>query len=445
MKRFAALFSVFALAAMVVFHFCGAPRSTPPSAQPVFCQFSQHSQKGKSLMANTIVTKGGAAVVLAVTPGLPAGAPAGVANGSYDIYNNTNTLIAGPTPVGTASTNGDLVSASTTASTTIQIPNSSVYVAGATGYYVITSINGQAYYSYFDVAAAPPVVPAGVTATAGPNLAVTFNAGNASAQSSGTTYNLLRGTTAGGENATPVASGITALPFTYTEAAPGTFFYKLTATSGSTTSVASAEVSTTAYNAASQPSNTAGATPSTPLPGAVTGLTLALADNGTSPNPTLTWTLPTSGQAVTGINVTRGTTAGGENATPLNGNNNPLPASTSSFVDTTAAYNTDYYYQVATLDAGGATNSAEVHIKTDTAAPTSLTVTPGNNVITLAWTNAAGALATLIETSATGTGGWAALLSAAGTQVIVGAGVATYADTTAVNGARKFYRVRDLD
>lgn len=309
-------------------------------------------------------------------------------------------------------------------------------VAALSGAILALSNVTDGRYTTLDVTAAAPATPSGVTATAGPNLAVTFNGTNAGSQPSGTTYNLLRATTAGGEGTSPVASGYTALPFTYTEAAPGTYYYKLTATSGGTTSAASAEVSTTAYNAASQPSNTAGGTPTVPAPGAVTGLTLALADDGTKPNPTLIWTLPTSGQAVTGINIMRGPTTGGESATPLNAS--PLSASATSFVDSTAAYNTTYYYFVQTIDAGGYTNSAEVHIKTDTSAPTNLTATPGNNVITLAWTNATGALATLIETSSNGTTGWAAL-------VIVGAGIATYADTTAVNGTQKFYRVRDLD
>ena len=71
---------------------------------------------------------------------------------------------------------------------------------------------------------------AAVTAAAGPTAS----------------YNVLRGTTSGGESATPIATGITALTYEDTTGVQGTkYFYTVTATNTAGTSAASNEASAT--------------------------------------------------------------------------------------------------------------------------------------------------------------------------------------------------------
>jgi NPCBM/NEW2 domain/Fibronectin type III domain/Dockerin type I domain len=68
----------------------------------------------------------------------------------------------------------------------------------------------------------------------------------------------------------------------------------------------------------------------------------------------LNWTVPSG--AVT-YSIYRGTSAGGENATPL-----AAGVSTNSYTDTSVAIGTTYYYQITALDAGGeSARSTEVH------------------------------------------------------------------------------------
>jgi len=276
------------------------------------------------------------------------------------------------------------------------------------------------------------VAPTGVTATPQAGLGIVINCTNASSQPSGTTYNLLESSTSGGEGTTPVGAGIT-LPYTQQETTAGTKYYILQAASGGATAN-SAEVSALAYNQQSGGSNVATGTAQAPAAGAVTALTGTLADNGTAPRPTLAWVLPTSGGTLTGLNVRRGTAPGGESATPLNGS--VLAATATGFVDTTAAYATDYYYFVDSLSSGATVTSAELHIKTDTSRP-SLTVTPGNGVNTLNITNGGGTLGVAVYRCLHG--GSLALY------ITLPSAATSYPDTAAVNGVAYDYQVFDLD
>lgn len=298
--------------------------------------------------------------------------------------------------------------------------------AAGTGY-ALEETQELPAYGLFDVLepdpSTLPVTPTGVTATgsASGDLIVSFNAGNTAVQPAGTTYSLLRGTAPGAEAVSPVSSMIASLPFSYHEQAPGTYYYQLTATNTGRVSPPSAEVS---------------ATVTVPLPGPVGQLAAVLADDGVSPSPTLTWAAPTTGSPATGYNIFRGTAAGMPGSSPLNPA--PLPADANTYADNTAAYNQEYYYSVQTLALRGSASSAEMHLKTDTSAPTNLTVTAISGANNLTWINAPGAVATLIETSTNGISGWSSL-------IIRGSGIASYADTSAVKGAQKFYRVRNLN
>src|SRR5262249_23549107 len=99
----------------------------------------------------------------------------------------------------------------------------------------------------------------------------------------------------------------------------------------------------------------------TQLP-APTGLT-AVATNGYT-EIDLSWSAP--GGTVTGYNIYRGTSAGGESATPLNS----APITGTSFRDTTVSPFTTYFYTVQAVNTGGASpasNEASATTATDLA------------------------------------------------------------------------------
>ena len=87
----------------------------------------------------------------------------------------------------------------------------------------------------------PPPAPTGLAATAGnASVALSWNA-----SSGATSYNVYRGTSAGGEGTTPVAT-IASNSYTDTGLANGTkYYYKVSATNGGGTSAQSSEVSAT--------------------------------------------------------------------------------------------------------------------------------------------------------------------------------------------------------
>jgi Malectin domain/Fibronectin type III domain len=87
----------------------------------------------------------------------------------------------------------------------------------------------------------PPPAPTGLAATAGnASVALSWNA-----SSGATSYNVYRGTTAGGEGTTPVAT-IASTSYTDTGLANGTkYYYKVSATNGGGASAQSSEVSAT--------------------------------------------------------------------------------------------------------------------------------------------------------------------------------------------------------
>jgi len=89
----------------------------------------------------------------------------------------------------------------------------------------------------------PPSIPAAVKAVGGANeVTVSWAASTGTAP---VTYRVFRGTTAGGEGATPVATGLTSTSFTDVGLATGTpYYYKVSATNSASTSNLSAEVST---------------------------------------------------------------------------------------------------------------------------------------------------------------------------------------------------------
>jgi hypothetical protein len=180
-----------------------------------------------------------------------------------------------------------------------------------------------------------PSAPSGLAASGGNGqVALSWSAPASDGGSPVTGYNVYRGTAPGGESATPVASNVSGTSFTDTGLTNGTKYYYTVA----------------AVNAVgtSAPSGEASATPQavTTAPSAPQGLTAT----GGNTSVGLSWSVPASngGSPVTGYNIYRGTTPGGESATPLT-----TGITGTSFTDTGLTNGTTYYYTVAAVNAAG--------------------------------------------------------------------------------------------
>jgi fibronectin type 3 domain-containing protein len=192
----------------------------------------------------------------------------------------------------------------------------------------------------------PPAAPTGLTATPG-NATVALSW---TASSGATSYNVYRGTTAGGESTTAIATGVTTASYTDSTAANGNkYYYKVAAVNG---------------GGASALSNEASATPEPAAPAAPTGLT-ATAGNATV---LLTWT---ASAGAASYNVYRGTTAGGESTTAI-----ATDVTTASYTDSTVTNNTTYYYKVAAVNGGGISPLSNEASATPTATAPHVAVIP---------------------------------------------------------------------
>ncbi len=167
-----------------------------------------------------------------------------------------------------------------------------------------------------------PAAPTGLGATAG-NAQVALSW---TASAGATSYNVYRGTTAGGESTTAVATGVTTTTYTNTGLTNGTtYYYEVKAVNS---------VGTSAY------SNEASATPLA-APPAPTGLA------GTAGNAqvALTWT---ASSGATSYNVYRGTAAGGESTTAI-----ATGITTTTYTNTGLTNGTTYYFKVAAVNSVG--------------------------------------------------------------------------------------------
>ena len=122
---------------------------------------------------------------------------------------------------------------------------------------------------------------------------------------------------------------------------------------------------------------------------APTGL-IATAVSGSEIN--LSWTAPSG--TVTGYNVYRGTTSGGESTTPV------AAGLGASYADMNVAAGTTYYYTVAASNSAGtgqALAEASAAVPKPPSAPTGLTAVATSNVeIDLSWTAAAGSVVVIV-------------------------------------------------
>src|SRR5208283_1152785 len=253
-----------------------------------------------------------------------------------------------------------------------------------------------------------PAAPTGLTATAGSG-SVTLNW---TAPSNATSYNVYRGTSAGGESTTAIATGITATAYSDTGLTNGTkYYYKVAAVNGGGTSALSAEAS---------------ATPEPSAPAAPTGLT-ATASSG---SVTLNWT---ASSGATSYSVYRGTSAGGESPTAL-----ATGITSASYSDNSVTNGTIYYYKVAAVNGSGTSAlSAETSATPQPSAPsapTGLTATAGNSTEVLSWNASSGATSYNVYRGTT-TGGESV------TAIVTSITSVSYSDTGLTNGTKYYYKV----
>jgi fibronectin type 3 domain-containing protein len=249
---------------------------------------------------------------------------------------------------------------------------------GTTYYYQVAAVNAagtspqssQAFATPQLVQATVPAAPAGLVAVGGSSSVGLSWTAPTSGGSPITGYTVLRGTTAGSETA--VATNVNATSFTDTGLSNATtYYYKVAAVNAVGPSPSSSEASAT-------PQATA---PSAPL---------TLVASGGNASVTLSWTAPTSdgGSGLTGYNVYRGTTAGGESTTPPLATN----VTVTSFTDTTVTNGSTYYYKVVAVNTVGTSaqsNEAAAtpqQAATVASAPAALTASSGNATAGLSWT-----------------------------------------------------------
>ena len=159
-----------------------------------------------------------------------------------------------------------------------------------------------------------------------------------------------------------------------------------------------------------------------------------------SQSASLSWTAPASdgGSPITGYNVYRGITSGGESATPV-----AADLKTTAFTDPALTNGTTYYYSVAAVNAVGASpQSNETSVTphaTAPSAPLSLVASGGDSSVALSWTaptSDGGSGVTSYDVyRGTAAGGESA------TPIATGVQTTTYTDASAVNGTRYYYKV----
>ncbi len=171
--------------------------------------------------------------------------------------------------------------------------------------------------------------------------------------------------------------------------------------------------------------------PATPPPAAPADLT-ATPGNAVV---TLAWTASTG---ATGYNVKRATTSGG----PYTQIAQLAVATSNGYTDSSVTNGTAYYYVVSALNAAGESANSAQASATPTgpgvppAVPANLTATPGNAMVTLAWTASTGATGYNVKRATTSGGPYTQL--AAPTSP-------TYVDSSVTNGTAYYYVVSALN
>jgi fibronectin type 3 domain-containing protein len=262
-----------------------------------------------------------------------------------------------------------------------------------------------------------PGAPTSLTAAAGnASVSLSWTAPTNTGGSNITGYKVYRGTSAGGESSTAVATVTSGTTFNDTGLTNGTTYYYVVTAVNQTSNE-------------SGKSNEASATPAT-VPGAPT-----LQASAGNQSVSLSWTAPNNGGApITKYNIYRGTSSNGETLlTSVSG---------TSYTDTGLINGTTYYYEVSAVNSvnEGARSNEQSATPTATApgAPTSLSATAGNGSVSLAWTapsNNGGASVTYKVYRGTSAGGESS------TPVATGVASTSYNDTAVTNGITYYYYV----
>ncbi|MGO8670935.1 MAG: malectin domain-containing carbohydrate-binding protein, partial [Capsulimonadaceae bacterium] len=344
----------------------------------------------------------------------PGTAPSPPTNVTVTIGNAQNviswTASAGATSYnvlrGTAS-NGEATTPIVTGLTATSYTDSGL-VNGTTYYYEVEALNAYGTSAPSSQASGTPEpgippAPAGLTATGGTTqVALAWTA-----SSGATSYNVYRGTAAGGESATAIATALTTVTYTNTGLLAGeTYYYKVAAVNTSGTSPQSTEASAIT------------------IAGVPAGVTATAGNLQVA----LTWTASTGAAS---YDVYRGTASGGESATPI-----ATAVTTASYTNTGLTAGTAYYYKVTSVDAAGTSAQSSEVSATPTsgapAVPTGLAATAGNAQVALSWTASSGATSyNVFRSTASGGEGTTAYKS--------GITTTSYTDTGLINGATYYY------
>jgi fibronectin type 3 domain-containing protein len=304
----------------------------------------------------------------------------------------------------------------------------STAVNGATYYYKVSAVNSVGEGAKSNELSATPVASATVpgaptlNSAGGGNGSVSLSwsapGSNGGAAISG--YKVYRGTSAGGETLLATVGNVTS--WTDSSATNGTtYYYKVSAVNSVGEGAQSNELSATPSQAAT-------------VPGAPT-LNTASSGNG---SVALAWNAPGSngGASISGYNVYRGTSAGGETLLAT-------VANVTSWTDSAAVNGTTYYYKVSAVNSVGegaksnelwATPSQPLTLP---GPPTLNSATFGNGGVAIAW-------------SAPGSNGGTAIsgynvyrgTSAGGETLIASVGnVTSWTDSNVTNGTTYYYEV----
>jgi len=208
----------------------------------------------------------------------------------------------------------------------------------------------------------PPSAPTGLVATAGNNsIALTWQT-----VLGASSYNVLRGSTSGGESMTPVGTA-SSPTFQDNGLINGTtYYYEVTAVNSS---------------GQSGVSNEANATPQATAPPAP--VLSGTAGNGQA---VLSWS---AAAGATSYNIYEGTTSGGESSGPI-----ATGVTMTTYSATGLTNRATYYFEVAGVNnvgTGSTSNEVAVTPVGPPAAPTNLTARGGNGQALLSWTASSGA------------------------------------------------------
>lgn len=338
----------------------------------------------------------------------------------YDVFRGTSPGSIGATPIGN-------VAAGTLTYNDTTVTN------GVTYYYQVKAVNGQGSSAASNTAQAtppapsPPNPPRNLAANGYDGYVIlTWDVPTSPGTSAITRYDVFRGTSAGSIGATPIGN-VAAGVLTYNDSTvtnSQTYYYQVKAVNSVGSSAAS---------------NTAQATPS--ATGTAPGAPTSLVAVGHVGYIQLSWVEPSNvGSGVANYLIYRGTTSGGEDATPLA----TISGGSLSYTDNAATPDVPYYYKVKASNSFGtseysneATGTATSETPGTPSAPQNLLATPGKGKVTLTWQAPASDGGSPIT-------GYKVYRSSGGTPTLLntlGASTLTYEDTTGTPGTVYSYSV----